>query len=250
MFDATLISLVRVAAIDAFNRIAPSGEAAQQTLLEMLESIDSQRDPDGELAGTLLHLLYRRVILPPNVWRYAVDRPGAPIGGDYWRFWNETLLEDSDTAELCELLNGFADDPGWHFRGYGRESLDDIPVRVLVRVLQESEGRLPTADIYRWLCAVTSDVRVSGYQRESRRKLLEWLSAHPAQRVHESRRAPHDRRRRARCHQAIGPPTPSREPTATLGTFSACPGPKEQRAWARGIHFRQRGAGPCSLGLT
>ena len=178
MFDGTLTPQVRRAAIDAFNRLVQPGEV-EQPLLELLESIDDLEDSDGELAGTLLLLLYRQAIPPCDVWQHAIDRPEAPIGGRYWKFWNETLLEGSDTAELCEVLDVFARESNRDFRGSGWTSLSDIAVRIFERVLQESESSLPSADLYRWLCAITGDVRGSGFQGESRQAILLWLSDHP-----------------------------------------------------------------------
>ncbi len=176
MFDRRLTSLVRRSAIDAFNRLVQPGEV-EQPLLELLESIDDLEDSDGELAGTLLLLLYRQAIPPRDVWQHAVDRPEAPFGGRYWKFWNETLLEGSDTAELREVIDVF--ESNRDFRGPGWTSLSDIAVRIFVRVLQESESSLPSADLYRWLCAITGDVRESGYQGESRQAIRLWLSDHP-----------------------------------------------------------------------
>lgn len=182
MFDTALTPGVRLAAIAAFNRIAPQAEATERALLEVLEAADNQRidDPDGEIAGTLLRLLYPQAVPPRAVWRHAKARYSVPIGGRYWNFWNDVLLEGSDVAELCQLLDGFALEPIEHAKILSRMTLDDMPTGMLVRVLTQPDEHIPTSDIYRWLCAIESDERVADYRsEESRQTILQWLSDHP-----------------------------------------------------------------------
>ncbi len=181
MFDAGGVPLVRRSAINAFNRIAEPGNATKQTLLELLDSLTDSvtEDTDGELSGTLLHLLYRHAVSPRDLWRHAVNRPEVPFGGRYWKFWTESLLDGSNIDELCELLDVFARESNRDFKGPDW-TLSDIAVRIFVRVLQEPESSLPAADLYRWLCAVFGDALAASYHYEqSQQATSQWLSDHP-----------------------------------------------------------------------
>ncbi|MCY3849178.1 MAG: hypothetical protein OXF75_00070 [Acidimicrobiaceae bacterium] len=182
MFDTALDPEVRRAAIDAFNRIAPTDEKAEQTLLEVLDSVGSldADDSDRELTGTLLRLLYPKVVSPRNVWQYSFEGPGIPIGGRYWRFWNDVLAEGSDVDELRELLDAFARESSRDPADSGPRSLDDVPWRMLERLTSESESLLPVADLYRWLCSVTGDLRNFGYQsQQNKQSMQQWLGDNP-----------------------------------------------------------------------
>ncbi|MDE0066068.1 MAG: hypothetical protein OXN44_04245 [Acidimicrobiaceae bacterium] len=154
-FDESHTQQVRLAAIAAFNRIAPPGEPTGQVLLEVLESAGGPdaKDPDIELTGILLRLLYPRVVSPGNMWRYYFEWCGTQCDFHYWQFWNDVLLEGSDVERLCQLLNGFTRGSKQYSRGSGPAPVDRVPLAMLVRVLEESDRVVPE-DVYGWMLAI------------------------------------------------------------------------------------------------
>ncbi len=155
MLDARLVPETRLAAVAAFERVSPPGDTTERALVEVLECLDDweTEDPDGELTGTLLHLLYPRLISPGEVWRYSIEGPGIPISGRYWRFWRYVLLEGRGVDELCQLLDGFERQSDQLLARRGGASLDSIPLDILIRLLNDSDWVAPDA-LYRWLLAV------------------------------------------------------------------------------------------------
>ena len=155
--DLTTQPEVRLAALLAFARIDCSRSEVLATLINVLDAVRDSRfaDPDDEIAGSLLRILYPHVIAPDRIWAYAsLMHRGSVREG--WNFWRHVLCDETPTNELANLLDGFADDAECLWPVVASAFAEEVPERLLVRTLREIGLQTQPERLYRWIVAVTS----------------------------------------------------------------------------------------------
>ena len=133
--DSARSSRVRLAALNAYLNVAPSGDHKTRVLKDLLDSLHrgDLPDPDDELRGTLLEHLYPDELSLAELLPYASPRNNEHFAGRFWIFWNLRLVEKSSDDQVADLL----DTMGNYLVHLGEtlEALDleDIPLRLLAR---------------------------------------------------------------------------------------------------------------------
>ncbi len=169
---------VRLAALLAFTRIERRESKATATLHNALDAVRDGRfaDPDDEIAGTLLCLLYPQVITPDHIWEYAsLMRRGSV--GEGWKFWREVLCDATPADELANLLDRFTDDAERLWPVVASAFAEEVPWRLLVRALRKVGHQTEPERLYRWIAAVTSQL---GATNTGRAELRKWLKNNEA----------------------------------------------------------------------
>ena len=148
---------VRLAALLAFARIERRQSEVTATFSEALDAVrdSSVADPDDDIAGSLLRLLYPHFIAPGRIWTYA-SLMHHGIVGESWKFWRHVLCDETPADELANLLDGFADDAERLRPVLASGFAEEVPWRLLVRALQEIGHQIETERLYRWIAAVVS----------------------------------------------------------------------------------------------
>ena len=172
---------IRELALDAYLHIAAPSDDRTRVLRLLLDAIQdgSVPDPDDEVRGTLLENLYPEAITPTEVWRYALPRNHDLIGGRFWRFWNQTLLEESSDQHLAELLDSLHEDASHVVPALEQSNLDALPAELLARCLEAFGDNYEPARLYGWLATAGRSVDYSLQVEEPARKVRGWLESHP-----------------------------------------------------------------------
>ena len=154
-FGTTTAPEVRLAALLAFARIEPSASEVEATLRDALEAVRDGvfADPDQEIAGSLLRLLYPHVIGPESIWEYASLWRHGSIG-ESWNFWRNVVRDETPAEGLAKLLDRFADDADRLRPIVASAFAEEALQRILVRTLQEVGHRTDPERLYRWIAAV------------------------------------------------------------------------------------------------
>ena len=193
--DSARSSGGRLAALEAYLNVAPSGDHKTRVLKNLLDSLHrgDLPDPDDELRGTLLEHLYPDELSLAKLLPYASPRNNEHFAGRFWMFWNLRFVEKSSDDQVAYLLDTMGD---YLVRlGETLETLDlkDIPLRLLARGLETMGDDLDIARLYRWLGNASpwslgyeaeryqKRVRAWLEERPDKQKLLviEWLKHHP-----------------------------------------------------------------------
>ena len=171
---------VRLAALLAFARIEGSESAVTATLSDALDAVRDSRfaDPDDDIAGSLLSILYPHFIAPGRIWTYASLMHHGTVRGESWNFWRHVLCDETPSDELANLLDGFADDAErlWPLLASG--FAEEVPWRLLVRALLEIGDKTEPERLYRWIAATTSQRPRTGTDEIA--DLHEWFRTNDA----------------------------------------------------------------------
>ena len=154
-FSPTTQPEVRLAALLAFIRIEPSASEVETTLLDALEAVREGHfaDPDDEIAGSLLRLLYPHAIGPDRIWDYAsLLRRGTT--GASWNFWQNVLYDETPAEELTKLLDRFTDEAERLWPVFENAFAEEVLQELLVRTLQEIGHPTDPERLYRWVAAI------------------------------------------------------------------------------------------------
>ena len=172
--DLTTQPDVRLAALLAYARIEGSASEVAATFSDALDAARDSRfvDPDDEIAGSLLRILYPHVITPGRIWEYAsLMRRGSV--GESWKFWRNVLCDETPAEELANLLDGFADDAERLWSVVASAFAEEVPWRLLVRALREIGHQTEPERLYRWIAAVASPEQMTNADENA--DLHEWL---------------------------------------------------------------------------
>ena len=150
--DETWSPGINCLALDAFIRCQETQEKTSELNL-LLEDIWNGRvsDPDYELTGTLLELLYPRNVPPSEVLNYVIVDGDLELFGRYWRFWEIGLLDDSTDEILAKVLDNLCQRLPRLQPALERHWLRNFPAKLLIRGLEAYGDELGTERLYDWL---------------------------------------------------------------------------------------------------
>ena len=174
-------SRIRRRALDAYLQIVPANDESTLVLRLLLDAIQdgSVADPDAEVRGGLLEVLYPEVVTPSEVWRYALGRNRRDLIGDFWWFWHRTLLDKSSDRHLVELLDSLHEDASRLIPALEQSGLEALVVELLARCLEASGDNHQPAQMYDWL-ATASGLRGHSHRKEKPMgRVRAWLEARP-----------------------------------------------------------------------
>ena len=148
--------------------------------LQLLEDIHKGfvSDPQGELLGMLLNVLYPEHVPPSEIWNYLTETVPRSLLGANWLFWKVRLLEKSADNDIIELLDQLCSRlPG--IRGIldSRDILD-IHADFLAKILPTQGTILKTKQLYNWF-SILGDLSLSGRNNKSNVEVRTWLEANP-----------------------------------------------------------------------
>ena len=177
----TRSSRIRRRALDAYLQVVRASDDRTRVLRSLLDAIQdsSVPDPDDEVRGALLEILYPDTITPSEVWRYALSRTRHdPIGG-FWRFWNLTLLDKSSDQHLAELLDSLHEDASRLIPALEQSRLGALPVELLARCLEAKGDNHEPAQLYDWLATAGSSLGRSHRKEKPLHRVRAWLEERP-----------------------------------------------------------------------
>ena len=170
---------IRSRALDSYLHIVPAGDDRTRTLRRLLDAVQDGlvADPDDQVRGALLEVLYPEPVTPSEVWTYALRR-NEDFVGRFWRFWSQTLLEASSDEHLAELLDSLYEDASRLAPALVRSNLETLPGELLAGCLEADGDHQDPERLYNWLVAGAS---LGHYHRgeEPTRRVRAWLEARP-----------------------------------------------------------------------
>ena len=177
----TRSSRIRRRALDAYLQVVSSSDDRTRALRLLLDAIQdgSVPDPDDEVRGSLLDILYPDTITPSEVWRYALSRTRHDLIGGFWRFWNLTLLDKSSDQHLAELLDSLHEDASRLIPALEQSRLEALPVELLARCLEARGDNHEPAQLYDWLATAGSSLGRSHRKEKPIRRVRAWLGERP-----------------------------------------------------------------------
>ena len=181
LWSETQSTRIRKRALDAYLHVVPSSDDRTRALWLLLDAIQDGAvpDPDDEVRGALLDNLYPEAITPAEVWRYALSRRRHDLIGGFWRFWNQTLLEESSDQHLAELLDSLHQDASRLIPALEQSDLGALPAELLARCLEAFGDNRELAQLYGWLATAGSSLGQSHHKEEPARRVRAWLEARP-----------------------------------------------------------------------
>lgn len=150
--DETWSPGINCLALDVFIRCQETQKKTSE-LNVLLEDIwnGSVSDPDYELTGTLLELLYPRNVAPAEVLNYVIVDGDLDLIGRYRRFWEIGLLDDSTDEILADVLDNLCQRLPRLQPALERRWLRNLPAKLLIRGLEAYGDELGTERLYDWL---------------------------------------------------------------------------------------------------
>ena len=171
---------IRARALDAYLHLIDSSEERTRSLRRVLDAIQdgSMEDPDDQIRGTLLLVLYPQEVTPAELWRYMLPH-NRNFFGNFRKFWERTLIERSSAehfAELLDALNGQLSNLGGRLE---QHIIKGILMKLLASCLEvNSEIRDDPKRLYVWLASV-GEFRGRPRQDEPTRRVRTWLEDRP-----------------------------------------------------------------------
>ena len=154
--DETWWPGINCLALDAFIQCqqAQTGTSDLKVLLEEIWN-GAVPDPDYELTGTLLDLLYPREVPPSEVLEYLTVDGNPDLIGRYWRFWEIGLSSKSTDEDVAQLLDHMCQELPRLQPALERRWLRDLPARLLIRGFEAYGDELDIQRLYDWLGLAT-----------------------------------------------------------------------------------------------
>ena len=173
---------VRTDALDAYLNVAPSSDTKRLMLEELLEASQDSAllDPDDEIRGTLLKVLYPDRLPPTQVWRYAAPRNNKSLYGRYERFWNQDLAEASSKQQMADLLDALDRGASQTLPLLVAAGFGDLPLRLLARAVRWIGDDVTVDRLGNWLRMVNR-LELRGRYVEPRdvEGISSWLEQRP-----------------------------------------------------------------------
>ena len=150
--DDTWWPHINVAALDALIRCCHTDDLVddlKKLLTDILEG--SVSDPSKRLLGTLLIELYPCDLPPDNLWKHLSVEESKNSIGQYVRVWADNLCKESPATKIAGLLDDLVKKlPEWRI-GMENHSLEDFPLKLLARGLEEHGDTIAVERLYDWL---------------------------------------------------------------------------------------------------
>ena len=180
LFNNAWTPAIRQQALDAYLHFVPRSDDRTEVLKRLLDAVQdgSVPDPDDQVRGTLLEILYPDEIAPSEVWRYAVPR-NHDCFGSFWIFWNQTLLDKSSGQLLVELLDSLHEDASRLVPRPEQPDLETLTVELLARCMEAVGDAQEPARLYGWLATACGLSRRPQRRDEPMRRVRAWLEARP-----------------------------------------------------------------------
>ena len=171
---------IRRRALDAYLHVAPSGGGRMRVLRRLLDAVQdgSVPDPDDQVRGILLEVLYPEEVTPSEVWDYARPRNEQFIGR-FSRFWSQSLFEASSDEHLAELLDSLHEDASRHAPVLVRSKMETLPEELLARCLEANGDHQDPERVHDWLTAAGGSHWRHHRKEEPARRVRAWLEARP-----------------------------------------------------------------------
>ena len=181
LWSDTRATPIKSVALDAYMHIVPASDDRTRSLRRLLEAVQdgSVPDPDDEVRGGLLETLYPDAVTPSEVWRYAPAQRHSDLIGRFWRFWHQTVLNESSDQHLAELLDSLHQQEPGTLPALEQSGLEDLSVELLARCLEANGVNEAPARRYGWLAAVGGLLDHSPAREEPARRVRAWLEARP-----------------------------------------------------------------------
>ena len=180
--DDTWSPDVNVAALDAFIHNRPNGPKKTSELKRLLADIQADRiaDPDDDLMGTLLTMLYPRELAPIDVWEYLKTPSNRMRFGRYYLFWRRALTESCTHSHVAEHLDALAARVEDVIPVLQSPATRDLLLNLLARGVETHGEGVDAKRMYDWLGVGL--VRTAGQSRQAGdgpRRIRYWLERHP-----------------------------------------------------------------------
>ena len=181
VYDDTWSSHVKDLALRAFLHHSTDGDEKTNRLKTLLADVHAGviPDPDEEIRGLLLGVLFPQDVAPSEVWGY-LTAPDTDAIGRCWGFWAHQIPDESTDEEVIELLDGL------------RQRFSDLrpalamrwevwrtPMRLLARALDLRGGTTDTKRLYDWLGVGIVSPRQDSAVSDEASHIRSWLEGHP-----------------------------------------------------------------------
>lgn len=181
VYNETSSSHVKELALRAFLHHSTDGDEKTKRLKTLLADVHAGviPDPDEELRGLLLGVLFPQDVAPSEVWDYLTAQDPELIGLS-WGFWAHVILDESSDEEVIELLDSL----GRRFSDLrpalaARWGVQHTPMRLLARALDLQGSKTDPKRLYDWLgVGLVSPTRDSDVAEEESH-IRSWLEGHP-----------------------------------------------------------------------
>ena len=172
---------IKWVALDAYLHIVPASDDRTRSLRLLLDAVQdgSVPDPDDEVRGGLLEVLYPEAVTPSDVWIYAPAPRHPDLIGRFWRFWHWTLLNKSSGRHLAKLLDSLHQQASRVLPALEQSGPEDLPTELLARCLEANGDNAEPAHLYGWLAAAGGLLDQSPIREEHARRVRAWLEARP-----------------------------------------------------------------------
>lgn len=181
--DDSCSPAIRQSALNAYRRILNDderGEALRAILEEIREGAVS--DPDDDLRGMLLEILYPKAIRPSEVWRYLAPPSDRFSYGPCQRFWQQHLLERSNENQTAELLDALYAEVHAGRLPVPDVDFEDLHAQLLALALPVWGENIATKRLYDWLSipiAAEFRFRDHVFLEDPLHDVRSWLEARP-----------------------------------------------------------------------
>ena len=171
---------VNYTALDAFIHNCLDSPEKTDSLKALLANIQNERvsDPENEIFGTLLTQLYPYDLPPSEVWDYLSEKGNPRFFGRYWRFWDTELLDKSSDKQVAELLENLNERLPHLQSALDVQHLNNLPLKLLARVLKTHGDQLDTEHLYDWL-SVRSERMRNSLNDQAIQEIRSWLERRP-----------------------------------------------------------------------
>ena len=150
-------------------------------LLKLLEDIDNGfvSDPQGELLGILLAILYPKHVTPSEIWNYLTETVSRSLLGANWLFWTIHLLEKSTDHDVIKLLDQLYTRLPDIREILASRGFTNLPASLLARVLSTQSTAFSNERLYNWLSIREGYSVLQEKDDESSIEVRTWLEANP-----------------------------------------------------------------------
>jgi hypothetical protein len=168
---------LRSEAISTFERLCPDRVA---DLLQLLDDIHAGRvtDPERELRGDLLKILYPSTITPNNIFHYLIQINDNHYGS-YNRFIGEHLVPKTPNDQLPVLVQSLGNLQPLSASGHLSFIWERFVGRLTLRLLEFQGESAPIARLYDLLGHTLNRYRKPIADRHESEQIRRWLYRHP-----------------------------------------------------------------------